>query len=428
MRIWILNHYATDMFFDGTGRHQALGKYLVRSGHEVKIFCANTVHNSDIVVDTGGYNAKEEMGPDGVPYIFIKTKPYKGNGIGRIRNMVQFWKNVKKAVKNKVKEDGKPDIILASSVHPLTLVAGIQIKKKLNIPCVCEIRDLWPETFVSLGKMRRGSLLVRLMYEGEHWIYKKADKLVFTMPGGEEYIKDQKWAGDVELEKVHHINNGVDLEQFYENRKNYKISDEDLENDNTFKIIYAGSIREVNRVNELVSAAEILRKKHIDNVKIIVFGDGTQRKQLEGKSKKLNLNNIVFKGRVDKKYIPYILSRGDLNMVTVDNNDLGRYGISWNKMFEYMASGKPTIVNYDMGKYNLVSDYDFGIAKKYASVEELCDDIILLLKLTCDEYNKLSQNALVAAKEYDYRELADKLEYILEVAINDYKSNRRGRE
>ncbi len=420
MRIWILNHYATDMFFDGTGRHQALGKYLVRSGHEVKIFCANTVHNSDIVVDTGGYNAKEEMGPDGVPYIFIKTKPYKGNGIGRIRNMVQFWKNVKKAVKNKVKEDGKPDIILASSVHPLTLVAGIQIKKNLNIPCVCEIRDLWPETLVALGKMSGNSLFTRIMYKGEHWIYKKADQLVFTMPGGEDYIKDQKWTTDVDLGKVHHINNGVDLEQFHENKKKYEINDKDLENNDIFKIVYTGSVREANRVDELVSVAETLMKRRIDNVKIIVFGDGTQREQLEDKSRELNLDNIIFKGRVDKKYIPYILSKGDLNIVTVDSNDLGRYGISWNKIFEYMASGKPVIVNYDMGRYNLISDYDFGIAKKYISVEELCDDIIWMLKLPYNEYDNLSQNSLRASKEYDYSELASKLEHILKNTVRYY--------
>ena len=106
--------------------------------------------------------------------------------------------------------------------------------------------------------------------------------------------------------------------------------------------------------------------------------------------------------------------------MTVDSNNLGRYGISWNKIFEYMASGKPVIVNYDMGRYNLISDYDFGIAKKYISVEELCDDIIWMLKLPYNEYDNLSQNSLRASKEYDYSELASKLEHILKNTVRYY--------
>ena len=78
------------------------------------------------------------------------------------------------------------------------------------------------------------------------------------------------------------------------------------------------------------------------------------------------------------------------------------------------------IVNYDMGRYNLISDYDFGIAKKYISVEELCDDIIWMLKLPYNEYDNLSQNSLRASKEYDYSELASKLEHILKNTVRYY--------
>ena len=141
MKIWILNHYATNMYFDGLGRHQSFAKYLIKKGHEVKIFCASTVHNSDEVVDLNGKEYTEKIGKDDVPYIFVNTSPYKGNGFSRIKNMYSYYKNVKKVVREYIEKEGKPDVIYASSVHPLALVAGIKIKKKFNIPCISEIRD-----------------------------------------------------------------------------------------------------------------------------------------------------------------------------------------------------------------------------------------------------------------------------------------------
>ena len=133
MKIWILNHYATNMYFDGLGRHQSFAKYLIKKGHEVKIFCASTVHNSDEVVDLDGKQYIEKKGMDNVPYIFVDTSIYKGNGVSRIKNMYSYYKNVKKVVSEYIKKEGKPDVIYASSVHPLALVAGINLKKKFTL-------------------------------------------------------------------------------------------------------------------------------------------------------------------------------------------------------------------------------------------------------------------------------------------------------
>ena len=165
MNIWILNHYATDMYFDGAGRHQSFAKYLKLNGHDAKIFCASTVHNSDINIDTNGKLFIEHTGQDNVPYVFVKTSSYQGNGNQRIRNMVEFYFRLFKVVKS-YKKNETPDIILASSVHPLTLVAGIKIAKKMHIPCICEIRDLWPESLIEVGILGRHSLLARVLYKG----------------------------------------------------------------------------------------------------------------------------------------------------------------------------------------------------------------------------------------------------------------------
>lgn len=86
------------------------------------------------------------------PFVNVRVGGTRDGGFTRIINMVSFYFNVKKAAKQYAKEHGKPDIILASSVHPLTLVAGLKLAKHFHVKCICEMRDLWPEAIVSYSK------------------------------------------------------------------------------------------------------------------------------------------------------------------------------------------------------------------------------------------------------------------------------------
>lgn len=411
MNIWIFNHYATDMYFDGAGRHQSFAKYLKFNGHDAKIFCASTVHNSNINVDTNGKLFIEHTGQDNVPYIFVKTSNYQGNGTQRIRNMVEFYFRLFKVVKA-YKKNEIPDIILASSVHPLTLVAGIKIAKKMHIPCICEIRDLWPESLVEVGILGRHSLLARVLYKGEAWIYKKANKLIFTMPGGMDYLKERGIDKKIDLKKVYNINNGIDLADYRRKETEYTLEDADLNDKISFKVMYTGSIRRVNCVGDLVDVAVICDQQGNKKIKFIIYGDGDQKAGLEEKAKRLGLDNIVFKGRVEKKYIPFILSKGDLNVVTGEDSNLGRYGVSWNKLFEYMASGKPIVANYNIQKYNFVDEYKFGEAKRYKNNDKFAEALIKMSELDRAQYENLCTNAKKAAQDFDYANLTDKLETV----------------
>ena len=112
------------------------------------------------------------------------------------------------------------------------------------------------------------------------------------------------------------------------------------------------------------------------------------------------------------------MSKGNLNIASDKAKTVGKYGISWNKIFEYMASGKPIIVNYDMGKYNMVEDYNLGIAKEYDNFNSFCDDVIKMINLPSEEYMRYSKNAKIAADKFDYKFLAKDLEKIIIETIN----------
>lgn len=416
--IWIWNHYATNMFYEKGGRHHWFGKYLTKKGYNVKIFCASTIHNSDFQVETNGEKFITNVS-DEIEYVFLKTPKYTGNGKARIKNMYAFYRGLFAASKQMANVYGKPDVIMASSVHPLTLVAGIKIANKFKVPCVCEVRDLWPESLIEFGLLDRNSPIAKVLYKGEKWIYSKADKLVFTMPGGRDYIIEHGIDKTVDIKNIYNINNGIDLEEFEKQKKEIVYDDSDL-NGKEFKILYTGSIRSANHVGDLVKAAEICEKRGADNLKFIIFGDGDEKEKLEKYIKDKKIKNIVFKGRVEKKYIPNILSKGNLNVVTGEDSNLGKYGISWNKLFEYMASGKPILADYRIQRYNFVEDYDFGKAERFESIDAFAEEIIRMGNLNESQYGLYSQNALKAAADFDYSVLTEKLEKVFDEAILDY--------
>ena len=149
-----MNHYAGNMLFDKGGRHYWFAKYPVREGYEPVIFVCNNKHNpgTEVFYETDKLWEEHVAEEINTPFVYVNARPYDGNGTGRILNMIAFYRNVKKAAKEYAAIHGKPDIIYASSVHPLTLVAGIQLAKHFGIRCICEARDLWPEAIVAYSK------------------------------------------------------------------------------------------------------------------------------------------------------------------------------------------------------------------------------------------------------------------------------------
>lgn len=405
MKIWILNHYATPPELGLWSRHYKFAEELILRGYHVEIFAANTIHNTTTIVDTEGeeYVAKK-FGR--VPFVFVRTSPYYGNGIKRIRNMLQYGKRVIKV--GRKFSDNKPDVIYASSAHPLTWVSGYLLSKKYKAKFIAETRDLWPETLVAMGQIQRNSVPAKILYSLEKFIYKKADRLIFTFPGGKDYV-----AGiGLDNSKARYINNGIDLEIFEFNKDNYIYEDTDLVGPDKFKVIYTGSMGQANELSYLVQAAKLLKEQNCSDIQFILFGDGYQRQELEKYVKDNDLENVCFKGIVDKKYIPNILTKSDLNIFTGKHIDLYRYGLSLNKMFDYFASGKPTLSNIECG-YDMLEEYGCGLTVEGGSPEAIAEGILRFYDMSEEDYNNYCKNALNAAKDFDFKVLTDKLEQIL---------------
>lgn len=395
--IWILNHYAKPY----GGRHYKFAENLTKRGYKVRVFAASTIHNTDknLIIDSRKYICEEA---NGIPFIFIKACDYVGNGKKRIKNMLDYAIGVMHISKKFDSE--KPDVIYASSVHPLTWIAGYRLAKRYNAKFIAETRDLWPETLVAMGQIKPNSIPAKILYRLEKFIYKKADKLIFTFPGGKDYVESI----GLDTSKVRYINNGVDLEEFNRNKTTNILEDEDLDNLEKFKVLYTGAMGQANALAYLIKAARIIQDKGIENIQFILFGNGYQRKELEEYVQSNNITNVVFKGKVEKKYIPNILSKSNLNIFTGKHIYLYKYGLSLNKMFEYFASGKPTLSNIECG-YDILEEYKCGITVKGGSAEALSEGIVKFYNMPKEEYDTYCQNALKAAQDFDFKILTDKL-------------------
>lgn len=422
MKIWLMNHYASNMYRDRAGRHYWFADQLKKRGHEVTVFCANTYLNGEyaIALEKEKFAIREL---DDIPFVFVKTITSQGNGIDRIKNMGFFYKNLFPSTKAYAKKYGKPDVIVASSVHPLTMIAGIQIGKKMQVPCICEIRDLWPEAIFQFGKAKENSLLGRALIRGEHWIYKKADALIFTKEGDTDYLKERGWTtsqgGDIDLNKCHYINNGVDIVACEERSKLMQMDDPDLNDDRKFNITYVGTIRPVNNVGNLLDTAKLIKAKEgYADVQFLIYGDGNELPNLQERVKNEKLDTVKLKGYVNRQYVPYILSKSSINML---NYSQGQYnwsrGNSSNKLFEYMASGKPIISTVHMG-YSIIKKYNCGVELDEDTPEALAKEIIRFHDMDVAQRDEIGRNAKNGAKDFDFSVLTDKLLKVIEGVVS----------
>jgi len=411
--IWMFNH---DACMPDTGpllRHYYFSKGLTSKGFKTTVFASNQIHFNDVIVDTKGKKFIVKFYND-LPFVYIKTRKYKGNGISRVLNMISYFINLFPATKDYEKLTSKPDVIIGSSVHPLSCVAAILIARRYKVPNIVEIRDLWPEALFSFGKVKEQSILGKSLLCGERWIYENANAIIFTKEGDIDHIKEMKWdvdqGGNIDLKKCFYINNGVDLDEFSLNGKNTQISDKDL-TDESFKIIYTGTIRPVNNLDKVLDAAKILKVD--SDIKFLIYGYGNELERLSKRVVDENLTNVKFKGYVDKRNVPYILSKASANLLNYSQSKYNwSRGNSSNKLFEYMASGKPIISTIKMG-YSIIDKYQCGFTLSEDTSEELARVVLKVKNLDRENYEEICKNAQNGASFFDFKVLTDKLYNVL---------------
>lgn len=418
MRIFIINNYAIPPAYGGLNRHYYFAREWVKAGHQVKILTASQIHNTTCnMIEPRQLISERDM--DGVAYSFVRTISYRKNNWRRMASMLQFAWNSLRAVKRLSRQGQKPDLIYLSSPSPFSCLTNLYYAKRHKIPCILEVRDLWPLSIVNFSTLTDHNILVKILYKLEKWLYRRADRLVFTMAGGVDYIRQQAWQDQVALEKIYHINNGVDIADFQSELRAHPATDPDLTNPDKFKLVFTGSIRHIYQLDLIVEAAR-LTAETLPDLLYLIYGDGPERDRLQAMVDRYKLSNIKFKGKVDKKYVPGILAQADLALLHARQVKLNRYGVSPNKLFEYAAAQKP-IFSTIKTAYSLIDRYSCGLELEDQSADKIAWGLTYFYNLDRSQLRSMGHRAYQLAKDHDYHRLAEKLLLIFRDLVENSK-------
>ncbi|MEA3370710.1 MAG: glycosyltransferase family 4 protein [Campylobacterota bacterium] len=327
MNIWILNHHALNPSMSGGTRHYDFAKELTRRGHKVTIV-ASSFHYAKLQ-EMKEYNDTEYLQEEseGVEFIWFKTPPYYNNGIKRVFNMLSYMFRAIKIVPRLNLE--KPDVVIGSSVHLFAVYAAFKLSKIYNTAFIMEVRDLWPQTLIDMG-ISKWHPFILLLARLEKFLYKKADKIITTLPKAHLYIESL----GVNKEKIEWVSNGTDINSL-------KTQYEQKLDTSKFNILYTGTHGLANNLNILIDVAEYLRDEK--NIHFTLLGDGPSKTQLMERADELQLQNITFLSSVAKNEVFDYLSSADLLYVGLKDSPLYKYGMSMNKVFDYLLVKKPIL-------------------------------------------------------------------------------------
>jgi glycosyltransferase involved in cell wall biosynthesis len=406
LKVWIVNHYALPPDEPGSSRHYALAKQLVKHGHEVFIFAANIHYNNyrqlREVAPKENYLA-EEIEP-GLHFVWIRTTPYTSNNWRRYLNIVSFVRRLK--LNQKEKKFGTPDVIIGSSFHLFSPWMAMKYARKAKIPFITEIRDLWPETLIQLGAKKWNPLVLLLSYM-EKRIYRESNHIILLFPYAYKYILQLNIG--IKREKMSWIPNGVNVELF----ANAKVPDAPkFKRIGRFSILNAGSLGNVYVLEYLIEAAHLLTKKGLA-VDIHFVGDGPKKESLKNYASELNLENVFFHDPVGKDQMPELLQEFDLLYASLMDSPLYKWGMSLNKIHEYLAAGKPIVFAVNAVN-NPVKEAGAGITVKSNNSIQIAESIEAIMQLSPKEIDRLGSNGISYAKEnFDFLKLGTQLNDII---------------
>lgn len=263
------------------------------------------------------------------------------------------------------------DLVIGTSPPIFQAVSAYFISFLRRRPFLLEIRDLWPEFAIDMGVLRN-PILICLSRWLEHFLYRRASHLLVNSPAYKDYLLKK----GIPSEKISFISNGVDTSLFFPEMK----GDQQRLKWNTigkFVITYAGALGQANDIWTILKAAR--RLIEYPNIHFILAGDGKERKNLEKKSKDMGLFNLTFIGAIPKSQMPMLLAATDACIATLLNIPMFRTTYP-NKVFDYMAAGRPIILGIDGVVRQVVEDAGAGICVPPGDDKALAEAVLMLEK------------------------------------------------
>lgn len=340
MKIWILNHYAISPKSIGGTRHFDLAQELVRKGHEVRIFASSFNHFEKMETVQYTNSNFSEVCVEGVKFTWIKTPPYN-NSLKRLVNIIFFTSRLNNVL-NKYLKWEVPDIIIGSSVHPLTPLIGLKKSQKKKVLFYFEERDLWPQTFIDFGLLGERNIISIILFGLEKHLYKKSDRVIFLFEKAHKYALTKGLADNKHI----YIPNGYSESRVLKPIVSNEVDIMLTPFTNKKLCVYTGSMGEANHMLPLMRLAKSVQNE--EEYHFLFVGDGPLKHSLQKYVLENQLKNITFHHPIEKGKIPYLLSQAHCGLISMKDSPLYNWGFSMNKIYDYLSLGLPIIMYTDL--------------------------------------------------------------------------------
>jgi glycosyltransferase involved in cell wall biosynthesis len=346
-------------------------KRWVEMGHRVTVITA--VPNApDGVVYQGWRNRcwpqREQI--DGIDTIRVWT--LLAHNSGNVRRTLSYLSFMFSAIWVALFFTRRPQVIIATSPQFFCGWAGVIVSWLKWTPLVLEIRDIWPDSIVTVGAMKKGWLF-RILERLEKWMYQSAGLIIVVTEG----LKSDIQSKVARVRRIEVVTNGVDLERFPihspdpELRRQWQL-------ENKFICGYVGTIGMAHGLKVVLEAAEILRKKNRRDIVFLIVGDGAERLELQKQTAQAELQDWVrFTGRIPKENIPSVLATVDLLLIHLKKNKLFESAIP-SKTFEAMAMNKPLLVGVRGEIESIIRKSAAGVLFEPENAGELVEKLEIL--------------------------------------------------
>jgi glycosyltransferase involved in cell wall biosynthesis len=335
----------------GGTRHYELAQCAIAKGDRVSVVSSDFGYLSGR--RQSGLVAGREEVVDGIHVFRVATsRSLHGGLVGQLLSMLTFA-GASLLAGLRVRD---VDVVLATSPPIFQAVTAWLIAMIKRRPLILEIRDLWPEFIIDMGKLKN-PLIISAARALERFLYRRADAFIVNSPAYVDYLTKK----GIDPATISLIPNGVDPEMFGAGpdlspraaaiRTRFGLCDK-------FIVMYAGVMGPANDLGVLLDAAAEVNDD--PRIHVVLVGDGKARKQLEAYAQQRGLVNVTFAGPQSKNDMRAFLQVADVCVATLQNIAMFRLTYP-NKVFDYLAAARPVVLAIDGVIRQVVDDARAGI-------------------------------------------------------------------
>jgi glycosyltransferase involved in cell wall biosynthesis len=374
-------------------RHYEIGRELAARGFAVVIISGSFSHLFAHPPTTMGTYTQERV--DDLTYWWVDVPNYpRAMSIGRIFNMLVFMLRLYRLP---VRRMPVPDAIVVSSPSLFPILPADRWARRLGARLVFEVRDIWPLTLQELGGMPRWHPLVVLMSWFERRAYRVADAVVSVLPAARAHMEARGMAPG----KLAIVPNGVSADVLTASPAATPEGVATATRQHGFNVGFVGTLGTANALEALIGAAQILRDHDIG---FVIVGHGSEEERLRDLAR--GLPRVTFTGPVPKAEVPAALALFDACYVGYHRSPLYRFGISPNKVFDYMAAARPIVLAANAAN-DPVREAGCGVTVEPDDAAALAQGILALQALEADERARLGQRGRAYVEQvHSYSTLA----------------------